>query len=546
MKPHRTFTASAFLQLALAVTLAGFGEAPVPPQLTQGQRAVAERRYAEALPLLEKELAADPGSTALLVAKTDALMGLGRFWEAGQTASSKMTAEPALRFRTAECLFALGRVADGAQLLSPLRKDAEWADRAYARLAWALLAVGQEENAKTMLEEGLAAAPSPAPAVLQAGLETDRDPKSILKTLDALDRADPSGASSRAGLRAVCAAAGEEAMEAAVLHADLPVQIALSETPVPEDPSGTVDGSPRMPRRPAPSAQRWGSGTYSRMPPGIKYYAEAEKTNKSASLLRCVVPVRFGDSEAVPMVLDTSATALLLSPSVAESLGLKSLGTGTTWTVGVAEPCALDLCLVPSLKLGPLEVKNVPALLLKDPAGVWKGLGGVMPGRLLRRYALHVDRAGGKLGLYPSGTRPEGILEPGCFRVMALWSSGMPFVKVGIQGGEGFMLLDGASNFTYLEPGVLREQGVGLATATYGTQNDRGHLGLISAGVAADLQLTLGKAAIHMPTVRVSGLAPPAPPKCSGILGRDVLRLFDLFVDYGANTVALRGYEKGR
>lgn len=517
---------------------------PLPP--SPGQQAVSAGRYAEALPLLDRELAREPGNTALLAAKVDALMGLGRFWEAGQAASSRMAGEPALRCRAGECLLALGRVADAAQVLSPLRQDPAWAERAYARLVWALRATGQEADAEGLLREGLERVAAPAGELYRASLETDRDPGSILRTLDLLDRADPAGAPARAGLRALCAAAGEGALEAASIAGDLPADIPLSETPIPEDPSGTVSGSPRVPRRPAPSAQRFGAGDYSRMPPGIKYYAEAEKTNRSPSLLRPVIPVRLGGGDPVPMVLDTGVGALMLAPETVLRSGLKILGTREAWTAGAGGAAELDLVLVPSLKVGPVEMRNVPAAVLKESAGTWKDLGGVFPVRLLSRYALHIDRVGGRLRLYPSGTRPEGLLGPGAFRVAALWSSGMPFVKVGIQEQSGFMLLDTASSFTYLEPDVVGEAGVPMATARYGTQNDRGHLGLISSGVAAEVSLSLGRAALHMPTVRVAELAPEQPLRCSGILGQDVLRLFHIYLDYGAGTAALRGYDRGK
>ena len=532
------------LALQLAVAAAASSPAPLPP--SPGQQAASAGRYEEALSLLDQELAREPGNSALLRAKVDALMGLHRFWEAGQAASSRMAGDPALRYRAGECLLALGRVADAAQVLSPLRQDPEWAERAYARLVWALRATGQEADAEGLLQEGLERVPAPAGELYRASLETDRDPASILRTLDLLDRADPAGAPARAGLRALCSSAGEGALEAASLAGALPADIPLSETPIPEDPSGTVSGSPRMPRRPAPSARRFGSGDYSRMPPGIKYYAEAEKANRSSSLLRLAVPVRLGGGDPVSMVLDTGAGALMLAPETALRLGLKPLGTREVWTAGAEGYAELDLVLVPSLKVGPVETRNVPAVVLKDSAGTWKDLGGVLPVRLLSRYALHIDRVGGKLRVYPSGTRPEGLMGPGAFRVAALWSSGMPFVKVGIQEQSGFMLLNTASSFTYLGPEAVAEAGAPMATARYGTQNDRGHLGLISSGVAAEVRFSLGRAAVHMPTVRVADLAPDQPLRCSGILGQDVLRLFHLYLDYGAGTAALRGYDQGK
>jgi tetratricopeptide (TPR) repeat protein len=535
------------VRLLLAVTLwtSVQSASHEPPPLTPGQQAVLAGRYAEALSLLDQELAKAPGNTALLTAKVDALMGLHRFWEAGQVASSKMVGEPALRYRAGQCLLALGRVADAAQVLSPLRQDPAWAEKAYTGLVWALRAAGQEADAEGLLQEGLERIAEPTGELYRASLETDRDPRSILKTLDLLDRADPAGAPSRAGLRALCAAAGDGSLETVSLSRDLPADVPLSETPIPEDPSGTVSGSPRMPRRPAPSAQRFGSGDYSRLPPAIKYYAEAEKTNRSSSLLRLVVPVRLGGDDPVPMVLDTGVDVLMLAPDTAHGLGVKPLGTREVWTAGASEPGALDLVLVLSLTVGPLEMRNVPAVVLTDSGGSWKGLGGVLPVRLLSRYALHVDRVGGRLGIYPSGTRPEGLLGPAAFRVAALWSTGMPFMKVGIHEQSAFMLLNTSSSFSYLEPDVVGEVGAPMATARYGTQNDRGHLGLISSGVAADVSLSLGRATVYMPTVRVANLAPQQPLRCSGMLGQDVLRLFHLFLDYGAGVVALRGYDKG-
>lgn len=541
----RLSPASVVLVCALALGSAAPGQAP-PAALSPGQAALAQGDHVTALRLLEGELKADPGNQALIEARVDALMDLHKYWEAGEAAASGRATSPALKLKTGLCLMAVGRMPEAAQVLSPLRADPEWGGAAYVALVRVLLAVGQEKDALDILREGLGKSQPPPKDLLRLSLDLESSCAPALKSLDALEAEDSTEAKGFEAWRNLCSAAGANLSETS-LSASLPFDVNLGDTPVPSNPAGSVSSSPRIPKKPAPSARAYGSGTYSYLPPSIKFYAEGEATNSTYELMRIVVPVSIEGAGETLMALDSGSPELMVSPDLAKKLNLKTLGTKKVWTLGLSEPEELDLVLLQSLRVGPVQFANVPAVVVREKLGVWGNLGGVLPTRLLRSWALHYDRRKGKLGLYPSGTRPDAVLGRGCQRVKILWSDGLPFVQVGLQDLRGgYMLLDTTSDFTYLDASRLSELKLGLFTTKYGVQSDRVHAGIINSGVTEDVRLTIGASVIRLPSVRAADLSPAVPLDCRGVLGRDILDLFDLFLDYGTGTLAIKGYGKGK
>jgi len=166
---------------------------------------------------------------------------------------------------------------------------------------------------------------------------------------------------------------------------------------------------------------------------------------------------------------------------------------------------------------------------------------------MFRHYGLHYDRRHGKLTLLPSGTAPEQVLGEGATRLNVLWMSGRPYAETRIQDKPScFMSLASSNMGTYIEARRAADLGLMLQTSKYGTQRERGLFGLYSSGVADKVALNLGPTRINLPTVLVADLCPDGEVDCTGLLGRNILDLFDMYFDYQAGTFAIKGYQKGR
>ena len=71
-------------------------------------------------------------------------------------------------------------------------------------------------------------------------------------------------------------------------------------------------------------------------------------------------------------------------------------------------------------------------------------------------------------------------------------------------------------------------------------------MGIIQSGVADNGSVTLGPTRIQMPTILVGSLYPDDAVECSGVVGRNLLDLFEVYFDCQAGVLALKGYERPR
>ncbi len=131
-------------------------------------------------------------------------------------------------------------------------------------------------------------------------------------------------------------------------------------------------------------------------------------------------------------------------------------------------------------------------------------------------------------------------------RLNIVWFDGLPFADTRIQNRPGcFMLLGTINAGTYLEKRRLDDLGINLQTSKYGVQRERGLFGIIDSGVADNVTLNFGPTRINLPTVNVASLCPDCEVDCAGVLGRNLLDLFEMYFDYSTNAYGMKGYEKG-
>lgn len=540
MTHGRTFWVTSCL-----MALTAFAWAQAPP--SRGRQLLADKQYAQALPALEEELKASPGDRLLLAAKVDALMGLGRFKEAAEVAFPMGSRQPGMAFRAGTCLFQSGRTPQALMLWSSLRTDPEWAGPAYVQIVRALLATGREEEARTLTAEALANLPSPASDLWRWSLELDPSPDNARKALDHLLASAGGDRDRWVSFRAMVdqAAPGhlwEEGAEGA-----LPAELAVAERADQEDSYGLLSPGPREPKGPAPSAMAYDNAEYTSLPPRVMAFSGAGLPGDPLSLKRLVIPARVNGAGA-SLALDPTLDVLVIGSELAKKLGLAEGTPAAFWSPGVGMRKDGRWVLVKRVQVGPVTWQNLPAIVLPEGrANAWHHAEGALPLWLLRHCGLHWDRRGNRLVLLPSGTPPDRALGSGSFLVGSAWLEGRPFAAV-VPGRSdpAFFLVDTASRSTILDSGHLGTLGFSRKVERFASQVERGSFGYFPTDTVEGVTLGVGSATITMSTAKAALLNPGGSSDAAGLLGRDVLDLFDLYIDYGAGIMALKGYSKGK
>lgn len=514
------------------------------------RKLISQGQYAEALALTEPGLKADPANADLRMCQVDALLGLHRTLEARTLALSSASMGPGFRFKVGVATLKFGQVMAAVDIWKPLYADKDWAAQAYAESVKALLAGGKEAEAKALLLEAMQKVQPPAVSLLLLSLHLDVAKEAWRATLDQLKAGDPVNASKYEALAKVYGAADGSLCQES-FEGKLPVEVSLKEKSerletsshswggAPGSTGGGLGGG-------AGAATHSGTQSYGSGPRNTSN-SEGGKTGTVQAPPRVVVEARINGEKSAPMVLDSASDVVLIAPQMAKKLNLQRVAPGDYDGVGLPAGVPSNWVLLKEIVVGPLRFKNVPALLIDDKTEYWKETGGVIPLWMFRHYGLHYDRRHSKLTLYPSGTSPEQVLGAGATRLNVLWMGGRPYAETRIQDKPScFMLVSSSNMGTYIEARRSADLGLSLQTSKYGPQRERGLFGLFSSGVSDKVALNLGPTRINLPTVLVADLCPDGEVDCTGMLGRNILDLFDMYFDYSAGTFAIKGYEKGR
>ncbi|MEW5763347.1 MAG: aspartyl protease family protein [Acidobacteriota bacterium] len=511
---------------------------------------LAKTQYAEALARADAALASSPADPELLMGKVDALLGLDRTLEARQLSLSNAALDAGLRYRAGICSMRFGRVQEALDLWKPVLADPQWGEAACRESVRGLLASGREEEARLLFLEGLSKAGSAGPALLNLGVGLDLGPEGNAALAQKSQAAAPEGSERIQAWLKLRAAAGGDLCRTSV-QGSAPLKIALKEKTERVEANtlewgGSGGASPLAPAAEGSVSTSSGQQGYGA---GSKDTSSKEggRAGTLSSHPRVVVDARLNGERSEPMVLDSGMDTVLLSSRVVKKLGLQPVAPGEYSGTGLEHPVSSKWFLLKEIQVGPVTFKDVPALMIDEKTEFWKETGGILPLWLFRGYGIHYDRRHGKLELLESGTPPDQVLGAGATRLNALWLDGKPYVETRIQNKPmRYLLLANNVIATYLEERRLDDLGVTLQTSKYGTQQSRGHFSIILSGIADNVALNLGSTRINLPTVHAADLCPDCGVECSGILGRNVLDLFDVYFDYRAGVVALKGYEKGR
>jgi predicted aspartyl protease len=517
---NKVLCVGALASLALLVHAQVTTNVPKPEKPAQATAAAdlsSKEKYAEALTIVDQALTATPDNPDLLQQKVVALLGLGRNMEAlriAVPAAGRFTDRPIFRFQAGEAAAAMGMMPEAVRMWSALYANPEWGSLAYAEAAGALLAVGKDDEARKLTDDALAKVPNPSVELLLRFLQTHDTAEEGVKITDRLAQVDPANKADYESLKQLYVTVGSGPLNEVVPPEKLPATISLKEKSEFVDMSGLT----------------WGGGD------------DSAAVSTSTSV---VVPASFNGGKEKLMVLDSGAETVLVSPGLVKELELQPVATAQYIGLGHKGAQKSSWVLIKTLKLGPVTVKNVPAMVIDKKSDFWKDISGIVPMSLLKEFALSYDRRKGRLGLYASGSKPEDAMGAGTFTAKSLWFDGKPYVSTTIQGKPDlWCMLDTGSSKTFIASERVKDLGITVNTSRYDRQQFLGLSGSLQVGVATDVNLSFGTAQFKLPTVHVAPVGSTGMVDTYGLVGRTLLDLFAMWFDYRANTVAFKGYDK--
>lgn len=503
-------TAVAFATTSFAQTAAGQPAAP-----TSCESLVETGKFDEALKVADEALAKNPADADAAHWKIKALMGLGRYQEAARLAvpaASKYPDRPEFRFEAGQCAFEMGFYAQAAQMWSALYGNKQWAQAAYESSVNALIAQGRRAEAAKLLTEALARFEKPPKGLLELSLQVNDDVAQGIKTLDALMQVDPADKEDYGALKQLYLAAGSGSLfqESAV---PCPVTIPLKEKSEFRDLSGLT----------------WGG----------------DSTTTVSASSKVVIPISANGTKEKWMLLDSGSSIVLVSPYYVKELGLQPVSTARYMGMGYKGEQKSSWVLIKTMKVGAVTLSNVPAMVIGKDAEFFKEVGGIVPISLFKHHSALYDRRRSKFVLNAPGTSPASVMGQDAFTVKSLWLDGKPFVETAIQDKPGlFCLVDTGAYTTFIAADKIDALGIRLKS-TLGSAAGSGLSGAFHAGVADNVKVMLGRTLFNMPTVQVTDIGGGYGVDCYGILGRNVLDLFQILFDPTSNIVAFAPYEKG-
>lgn len=513
---------------ALAQTVGGPSAIKLPPpQVPAPQVApapkgagadIAEGRYAEALTAAEAALQKDPGNLDQTTIKILALLGLGRSMEALRLAvplAGQHPERPQIRFLAGQAAFDQGMVPQAVQVWSALYtcSDADWAVRAYRASARAQLSVGKEGEARKLVQEALAKWPTPSPSLARLALETVPDLAVAKGLIAKVLASNPANKDDWEALAQITASASGRLFEEAPLG-DKPLVIPIKEK------------SERV------NVPTWDDGA--------KFATNVTLSSGS----RVSVPVTAMGKKQW-MLLDSGASGVLITSNYAKDLGLKPVATAEYLGLGYEGVKKSNWVMIPLLKVGEAEFKNVPAMIIDKDSDFWKELGGILPLSMFRHHAILYDRRHEKLALYPPGTSAESVMGDKLYQQKSLWFYGKPFVLAQIKDRPNLpCLMDTGADSTYIAAEFAQDLGIAVNSGKYKGEYSRGLSGGFLSGTADQVEMQLGGARFPLKQVLVTELGQSYPVPWFGLVGRNIIDNFMVFFDYTNNALVMKAYDR--
>lgn len=249
------------------------------------------------------------------------------------------------------------------------------------------------------------------------------------------------------------------------------------------------------------------------------------------------------------LTLDTGASIITLDSDVAKQLGLKTLDTASDVVAGRFQT---GRAIIPLLCIGSLELHDV-VVNLAPPMKFHEGEGTVGVGLLgfdfLAQAVFKIDYDHKTV----TACRNDGFTPPQDPRMLTLdirLGSGVPMTTVVESGvkADRFIVDTGAGGSFYLFDYFVRRYPDALKGGLYGSGNAMvlGVGGAISARPFQFKSLQLGSATFVGTTGLIVTTKGVYDNAADGLIGYEMLRLFDVWLDYANSQIYLVLNETGR
>ncbi len=486
------------------------------------QAKLNSQRYSEGLKIAEEGLIRFPDNPDLTYGKTLCMMGLFRNREAAELLSplaARHPERPDFTFTLGEAWFYAGDGQSAMRTWASLFSDPVMAEKAYYSSVKALLSSGREDEARRLADEGLARLPKPSQELIRYKVDLALRASEALPLLDQLTTLDPPNASGYQALRLLYETGGDkEFNEMRPPLGQRTEEISLART----------------------SNPRQGSTVELNMDMG----GSTTTTSFSDPVLTTGASINGASPET--MMLDSGSSFVFLSPQLAQRLALKPVSTVRYQGLGGAGVIESSWALLDSLQVGQAVFHNVPAVIVNPKTNLWGEFWGIIPLSLFKHQAVVYDPSGPSLKIMVSGTNPEKAFGAGGFEVKAAWFKGCPFARTAIQELSGvFCLLDTGSFSTFLAPDIVPGLYSRPDSPHWRSANRRAGLsGDFDPMVARQIRLCLGERCTILSVVQVAPIPLPYSIPCAGIIGRNILDQYVVFLDYGADRVYFKRRER--
>jgi hypothetical protein len=145
------------------------------------------------------------------------------------------------------------------------------------------------------------------------------------------------------------------------------------------------------------------------LPSGLNHF-EIPYQAFEGTARRIIIPVTFNDSVTARMLLDTGSPGLMISPELAERLGLveERKGRLRVMAAGIGGSVAASLAIVDTVRVGDAHSEFLPATITKIPSSSFEGLVGM---DFMANYRIEIDTKNNVLVLNelpPQLDRPGG------------------------------------------------------------------------------------------------------------------------------------------
>jgi predicted aspartyl protease len=255
-----------------------------------------------------------------------------------------------------------------------------------------------------------------------------------------------------------------------------------------------------------------------------------------------VVGARFNGAPPIDCALDTGASHAMLLPEIGARLGVDVVETREAQGAGGA--ITVRIGKAASVALGDAVLRDVPILMTDElrriGAAIGLPLGGNIGHSFLGRFRLTVDYARNVLTLATPDEPPDAeAARAELSFTLAHPAKPLVMIPVELDGKPFRFAVDTGASTTVISPEVARS----CQLASTGMPSMTGGGGAVAASAAVVSTLAIGPVRVSRVRVAVGEFLGPlgqaVGTTLDGIVGTNVLRRFQLTIDYPRMTLRL-------